>query len=73
MRPSLRTAILVARLCDATGVAPQASDPGFLQILSDVLCDRVAPDHLRRHLTQLAGATAAATPSDPASPPQEAS
>jgi gas vesicle protein GvpN len=54
LRPSLRTAILVARLCQATGVATSAADPGFLQILADVLCDRVAPDRLRGHLARLA-------------------
>jgi gas vesicle protein GvpN len=54
LRPSLRTAILVARLADATGVATTPSDPGFLQILADVLCDRVTPDRLRAHLARLA-------------------
>ncbi|MCU0906399.1 MAG: AAA family ATPase [Rhodobacteraceae bacterium] len=69
MRPSLRTAILVARLCQATGVAARASEPGFLQILSDVLCDRVEPDRLHGHLTRLAGEPADA---DPAIIPTEA-
>lgn len=42
-RPSLRASVLIARLVAAQGVAVGADDPGFVQIVLDVLGSRMKP------------------------------